>query len=198
MEGWFVCPGNVFGMDTDTVVVASAICEGKHMDLRISELPGVYDSIGSGPGSPCQKPGDVLHVPNLCSFVDDGLKGPSPGFGDTSYLSVSVSVVVSGPGPPEPELGDTLGLPDFSSDIDPGPGEPFPGSGSILAWPIFLRALAPNPGRSLPESGGVPDRPGSADDFTSGPGKPFPGYGGALLVRDYLDAIEHKAEAFPR
>ena len=109
-------------MDTDTVVVASAICEGKHMDLRISELPGVYDNIESKPGSPCPKPGDVLHVPNLCSFVDDGLKGPSPGFGDTSDLPVSVSVVVSGPGPPGPELRDTLGLPDFSSDIDPGPG----------------------------------------------------------------------------
>ena len=60
-------------MDTDTVVVASVVCEGEHMDLRISELPGIYDNIGSGPGTPCPEPGDVLHVPDLCSFVDDGL-----------------------------------------------------------------------------------------------------------------------------
>ena len=39
----------------------------------------------------------MLHVPDLCSFIDDGLKGPSPVSGDTSDLSVSVSVVVSGP-----------------------------------------------------------------------------------------------------
>ena len=100
-------------MDTYTVVVASVICEGKHMDLRISELPGGYDNIGSGPGTPCPKPGDLLHVPNLCSFVDDGRRGPLPGSGDTSDLLVSVSAVVSMPGPPEPELGDTLGQPDF-------------------------------------------------------------------------------------
>ena len=38
---------------THTVVVASVVCEGKHMDLQISELPGLYDNIGSGPGTPC-------------------------------------------------------------------------------------------------------------------------------------------------
>ena len=46
VEVGFVSPVNVFGMDTDIVVVASAISERKHMDLRISELPGVYDNIG--------------------------------------------------------------------------------------------------------------------------------------------------------
>ena len=87
-------PGMLSGMDTYTVVVASVICEGGHMDLRISELPGVYDNIGSGPGTPCRKPGDVLHVPNLCSLVDDGLKEPSQGTGNMSDLPCSVSAVL--------------------------------------------------------------------------------------------------------
>ena len=46
--------------------------------------------------------------------------------------------------------------------------------------------------------GGIPDRPVSDHDFALGSGKPFPGYGGVLLIRDYLDAIENTAEAFPQ
>ena len=179
-------PGMFLGW---TVVVASVICEGKHMELRISELLVVYDNIWSGPGTPCPKPGVSLMM-----VLRGSCRGPA-----ISQTCRSLLVLLfPWPGPPEPELGDKLGLPDFSSDIDPGPGEPFPGFGSILAWPIFLLALALSPRRSLPESGGVPDRPGSADDLASGSGKPFPGYGGALLIWDSLDAIEHKAEAFPR
>ena len=49
VEGGFVSTGNIFGMDTDTVVVASVMCDRKHMDLRISEVLGLYDNIGSVP-----------------------------------------------------------------------------------------------------------------------------------------------------
>ena len=52
VEGRFVSPGDAFGMDTDTVVVASVVCEAKNVDLQISELPGLYGNIGSGPWTP--------------------------------------------------------------------------------------------------------------------------------------------------
>ena len=51
------------------------MCAGNHVDLRISEVPGLYDNIGSGPGTKCPEPGEVSHVPDLGSFVDDGLMG---------------------------------------------------------------------------------------------------------------------------
>ena len=47
VEGRFVSPWDAFGMDTDTVVVASVMCEAKNVDLQISELPGLYGDIGS-------------------------------------------------------------------------------------------------------------------------------------------------------
>ena len=52
VEGRFVSPGTSFGMDTDTVVVASVVCEAMNVDLQISELPGLHGDIGSGPGMP--------------------------------------------------------------------------------------------------------------------------------------------------
>ena len=62
MEGRFVSPGTAFGMDTE--VVASVVCEVKNVDLQISELPGLYGDIGSGPGTPFPEPGDMLDVPD--------------------------------------------------------------------------------------------------------------------------------------
>ena len=104
MEGRFASPGTAFGMDTYTVVVASVMCEAKNVDLQISELPGLYNDIGPGPGTSFPEPGDMLDVPDLWSFVDAGPKGPSPVSGDTSNPQVSISVVDSEPHPPEPEI----------------------------------------------------------------------------------------------
>ena len=179
------------------MVVASVMCAGKDVDLPVLERPGLYNNIGSGPGTKSMEPGEGLYVPDLDSIVHNGFKGHSPESGDMSDLPVSVGIVVSGSGPPAPELGDTLGLPDFSSDIDPGPGESFPGSGSMLARPNVLDAYVPGPGMFLPESGGIPDGPGSANDFGSGSGKPFPSYGGALSKREYWNAIENEHEELP-
>ena len=174
----------VFGMDPDTVVVASVMCEAKNVDLQISELPGLYGDIGSGPGTPFPEPGAMLQVLDVWSFVDAGPKGPSPVSGDASDPPVSISMVDSGLAPPEPELGDMLRLPDFSSDIDPL-GEPFPGSGCILAWPAFMSALESGHGRLSPESEGILDQPSFVDNLDTGSGKSFSQYGGTLWVRSY-------------
>ena len=63
--GGFVSPRDAFGMDTDTVVVASVVCEAKQVDLQISELPGLCGDTGSGPGKPFPEPRDMLDVPDL-------------------------------------------------------------------------------------------------------------------------------------
>ena len=97
IEGEFVSPGNAFGMVTDTVVVASVMCAGNHVDLRVSEGPGLSDNIKPEPGSKSPESGDVSHVSVLGGIVDNGLKGPSPVSGDASDLPVSVRMVVSGP-----------------------------------------------------------------------------------------------------
>ena len=49
VEGGFVSPGNVFGMDTDTVVVASVMYAGKHVDLRAFMI-----TLGQDPGRKVQ------------------------------------------------------------------------------------------------------------------------------------------------
>ena len=82
-------------MDTDTVVIASVMCEAKDVDLQISELQGLYGDIGLEPGTPFPEPGGMLDVPDLCSFVDTGPKGPSPVSGDKSDLPLSFSMVIS-------------------------------------------------------------------------------------------------------
>ena len=56
VEGRFVSPRTAFEMDTDTVVVASVMCEAKNVDLQISELPGLYGDIGLGPRTPFWSP----------------------------------------------------------------------------------------------------------------------------------------------
>ena len=63
MEGEFVSAGNAFGMVTDNVVVALVMCEGNHVDLRVSEGPCLSGNIGPEPGSKSPEPGEVLYVP---------------------------------------------------------------------------------------------------------------------------------------
>ena len=63
-------------MDTDTVVVASIVCEAQNVDSQISELPGLYGDIGSGPGTSFPEHEDRSDVPDLGTFADDGPKGP--------------------------------------------------------------------------------------------------------------------------
>ena len=92
-----VSPGTAFGRDSDTVVVASVVCEAMNVDLQISELPGPYGDIGSGPGTPFPEPGDMLDVPDLWNFFDVGPKGPSPVSGDMSDPPVPASIYISLP-----------------------------------------------------------------------------------------------------
>ena len=71
VEGRFVSPGTAFGMDKDTVVVASVVCEAQSVAIQVSELPGLCGDIGSGPGTPFPEHKYMLDVPDLWTFVDD-------------------------------------------------------------------------------------------------------------------------------
>ena len=149
-------------MDTDTVVVASVVCEAKQVDLQISESPCLCGDIGLWPGKPFPELRDMLDVPDLWSFVDAGLAGPSPASRDMLDLPISVGVVDSGPGPPVPKFGDKWRLPDFHSDIE------------AVYWHGRLSSV---PLRRDP--GGICRSPEAyrvsfADDFPTGSGKPFP------------------------
>ena len=168
-------------MDTDTVVVASVVCQAQSVAMQVSELPGICGDIGLDPGTPFQKHEDMSDVTDLWTFVDDGSEGPS--LVDTSGPPVSVSVVDSGPAPPDPEFGDELRLPDFSSDIDLGPGETLPEAGNILAWPAFIGAPELGTGRPLSESWGIPDQPSFVNNFDTESGKSFPHWSGMVEVR---------------
>ena len=106
--GGCVSSGDAFGIDTDTVVVASVVCEAKQVDLQISESPGLCGDIGSGSEKTFLEPRDMLDLPDLSSFVDAGLAGTSPASGDTSDSPVSVGMVDSGLRPPVLEFGDKL------------------------------------------------------------------------------------------
>ena len=68
----------------------------------------------------------------------------------------------------------------------------------LLIYCLFVGALAPEPGRHLPECGGIPDKPSLFFEFSIGSGKPFPRYGGALLVQDFLGAMEEEPEVLLR
>ena len=109
-------------MDTDTVVVASVVREGRNVDVHISELLDLYGDIGPGFfGVWCY----VGYAGLVWSFVDNGPNGTSPVSGYTSETPVPVSVAASGPRPSKPELCDKLRPPDFAGDIAPGPDSPF-------------------------------------------------------------------------
>ena len=131
-------------MVADAAVVAAVMCSESHVDLQVSEGPGLFDDMETGPRPKGPEPGEVLHLPILSDIGDTDFKGPSLVFGDVPHPPVSVGGIISGPGPPE--LGDTMGLPDFSADIDPGPGESFPWSGSVLVRPVILDDCVPDPG----------------------------------------------------
>ena len=197
VENEIVTFGGALGMFADAAVVATVMCSESHVDLWVSEGPGLFDDMETGPGPKSPAPGEVSLLLILSDIGDTDFQGPLLVFGDVPYPPVSVGGIISGSGPPEPELGDTLGLPDFSVDIDPGPGESFPRSGSVLVRPVILDDCVPDPGRYLPESGVVPDGPGSANDCGAGSGKPFLRYGGELSGRDSWNAIENEHEGPP-
>ena len=146
VEGRFVSPGTAFGMDTDTVVVASVVCEAKNVDLQISELLGLYGNIGSGPGTLFSETGDMLPMPDFVGDFDPGPGEPllesgvgldMPNFvGDFDILQMPdfVSAIDPGPRTTSPESGDILAMPDFVGDFDPGPGEVLPYRNRELAW----------------------------------------------------------------
>ena len=184
VERGFVFTGNVFWMDTDTAVVTSVMCAGKDVDLQVSERPGLYYNIGSGPWTKSTEPGEGSHVPVLGNIVDNGFKGHSPEPGDSCFRA----------GPTRAGARGCIGTTGLI--IDPGPGESFPGFGSVLARPNFLDAHVPALGRFLPESGGIPDGPGSTGDLGSGSGKPFRVMEGRCQSGSW-NAIENEHEELP-
>ena len=164
VEEEIVTFGGALGIVADAAVVAAVMCSESHVDLRVSEGPGLFDNMETGPWPKSSGPGEVSHLPILSDIRDSDFKGPSLVFGDVPYPPVPGGGIIYEPGPAEPELGDTLGWPDFSADIDLGPGESFPRSGSTLVGPVILDDCVPDPGRYLPESGVIPDGPGSANN----------------------------------
>ena len=182
------------GMVADAAVVAAVLCSDSHVDLRVSEGPGLFDNVETEPEPKRPEPGEGSPLSILSDIGETDFMGPSPVVGDASDPPVSVGRIISGPSPPEPELGVILKLLDFSSDIDPGPREFFPGSESMLVRPVILDNCVLDRVRYLPESGVVPDGLGSASDCGAGSGKPFPRYGGVLSARDSWNAIENEHE----
>ena len=88
----FNSPGTTFVMDTDIVVVASIVCDAQKVASQISELPGLYGDIESGPGMTFPEHEDRPDVPDLLTFIDDGHKGPSLTPGDILVPPVSFGV----------------------------------------------------------------------------------------------------------
>ena len=74
-EGGFVSPGDVFGTDIDTVVVASVICEAGQADVHFLESPDLCSDNGSGPRKAFLDLRDMLNGPDLLTFGNAGLAG---------------------------------------------------------------------------------------------------------------------------
>ena len=113
--GGFVSPGDAFGMDTDTVVVASVVCEAKQVDLQIPESLGLCSDIGSGnQGKPIWGR-EICWTGWTCRVLFLlGLRRPRrrPEIRRSPLVwSVSISMVDFGSGPPVLLLGkDVLEL----------------------------------------------------------------------------------------
>ena len=69
VEEEIVTFGSAFWMVADTVAVAAVMCSENHVDLRVSEGPGLFDNMETEPGPKSPEPGEVSHVPVLISWV---------------------------------------------------------------------------------------------------------------------------------
>ena len=57
--------------------MASVMCSENHVNLRVSEGPGLFDGVETEPGPKIPELGEVSHVPVLGDVVDTDFKGSS-------------------------------------------------------------------------------------------------------------------------
>ena len=133
-------------MAVDAAVVAAVMCSESHVDLRVSEGPGLFDNMETEPGPKNPEPGEVSHLSILSDIGDTDFKEPSLVFRDVSDPPVSIGGIISGPGPPEPELGIHWDCQSFQQTLVRDPGNPFRGLGVCWLGQSFWMTVCQTPG----------------------------------------------------
>ena len=94
VEEEIVTFGGALGMVANAAVVAAVMCSESHVDLWVSEGPGLFDDMETGPGPISPELGEVSHLPILSDIRDTDFQGPSLVFGDVPYPPVSVGGII--------------------------------------------------------------------------------------------------------
>ena len=69
VEEQLVTFGGALGMVADAAVAAVVLCAESHVDIRVSEGPGLFDDMDTGPGPKSSEPGEASHLPMLSDIV---------------------------------------------------------------------------------------------------------------------------------